>query len=251
MRTFWLLLSFLFTGCYDSSFDERGADTSSWKVTTTLAELQSLFQGEQVTIERDWVVEGVVTANDRGGNFYRSIVIEEAGAAAEIKLAIDALHNDYPIGARLRVALEGLAVGRSYGVLQIGLRSSEGAHYAVDYIGSKAAVDRCIQRISEAIEPIDPQTFTIDQLNPFMAGRLIRIEGVIHAPETPVEPIWKGYCRFMDAGGRTVESYVRSYADFAEEQLPAGWCSLVGILQYDEAGEGRYLIKLRDERDCQ
>ena len=27
-------------------------------------------------------------------------------------------------------------------------------------------------------------------------------------------------------------------------------CSLTGILQYADAGNGRYLLKLRDENDC-
>lgn len=38
---------------------------------------------------------------------------------------------------------------------------------------------------------------------------------------------------------------------FAGEEVPAGKsCSLTGILQYDDAGKGRYLLKLRDENDC-
>ena len=33
--------------------------------------------------------------------------------------------------------------------------------------------------------------------------------------------------------------------------VPAGKsCSLTGILQYDDAGKGRYLLKLRNENDC-
>lgn len=44
---------------------------------------------------------------------------------------------------------------------------------------------------------------------------------------------------------------VRNYAGFAGEEVPAGKsCSLTGILQYDDAGKGRYLLKLRNENDC-
>lgn len=48
-----------------------------------------------------------------------------------------------------------------------------------------------------------------------------------------------------------IYTYVRNYAGFAGEEVPAGKsCSLTGILQYDDAGKGRYLLKLRDENDC-
>lgn len=60
-----------------------------------------------------------------------------------------------------------------------------------------------------------------------------------------------GYKRFTDAGGAEIYTYVRNYAEFAGEEVPAGKsCSLTGILQYDDAGKGRYLLKIRDENDC-
>lgn len=250
MRRLLLLCCLLVAGCYDSSFGVRDA-AARWVVSSTLAELNRLCRGEAVTIERDWVVEGRVTANDRGGNFYRSIVIEGDGAAAELKIGLDALHNDFPLGARVRVALQGLTVGRSYGVLQIGRTPTIDGAYAVEYIGSQAALDRCVQRADEEPLPIEPLTTTIAALSPEMAGRLIRIEGLLHAPETIVESVWNGYRRFTDRNGDVIETYVRSYADFATAKLPEGRCALTGILQYDAAGEGRYLIKLRYAEDCE
>lgn len=69
----------------------------------------------------------------------------------------------------------------------------------------------------------------------------------IHAPAFRLDP----YKRFTDAGGAEIYTYVRNYAGFAGEEVPAGKsCSLTGILQYDDAGKGRYLLKLRDENDC-
>ena len=53
-----------------------------------------------------------------------------------------------------------------------------------------------------------------------------------------------------DADGNAVYTYVRRYARFADAEVPAGTVSLTGILQYDAAGDGRYILKLRDENDC-
>lgn len=72
----------------------------------------------------------------------------------------------------------------------------------------------------------------------------------LHA-RRPYARTWAGYKRFTDAGGAEIYTYVRNYAGFAGEEVPAGKsCSLTGILQYDDAGKGRYLLKLRDENDC-
>lgn len=251
MRTLLFLLCLLCTGCYDSSFDESGTSPISWAATTTLAELHALYRGERVTIERDWVVAGRITAHDQGGNFYRSLIIEEEGAAIELMAGVDALHNDFPLGSKVMVALNGLTVARQWGILQVGLLPTVKQGYPVDYIGSEAALDRVLVRVAEALQPLEPFPVTLDALTPAMAGRLIRLERMQHTPETLEETIWSGYHRFTDEAGEEIYTYVRAYADFAEEQIPDGRCVLIGILQHDATGEGRYLLKLRDERDCQ
>lgn len=40
---------------------------------------------------------------------------------------------------------------------------------------------------------------------------------------------------------------MRTYADFAEEEVPIGAVALTGILQLDGK---EYILKLRDENDC-
>lgn len=69
-------------------------------------------------------------------------------------------------------------------------------------------------------------------------------------PEDLTPGTWAGYKRFTDNAGAAVYTYVRSYARFADDEVPVGRCTLTGILQYDATGEGRYILKLRDENDC-
>ena len=56
--------------------------------------------------------------------------------------------------------------------------------------------------------------------------------------------------QYPDDEGAEIYTYVRTYARFADEEVPAGQVSLTGILQHDETGGGRYILKLRDETDC-
>ncbi|MBR5850636.1 MAG: hypothetical protein IKZ12_06215 [Alistipes sp.] len=247
----WLLaLLLLCTGCYDSSFKETEGPTSSPAVTTTIAALNGLYEGDLRTIEAEIVVAGRVTANTRGGNFYRSVHLEADGAAVEVLVGIDALHNDYPIGAEIILTAKGLAIARSYGELQIGAAPIDPA-LGVEPLGSKAAADQHLFRTSAPHITPTPQTVTLDQLTPALAGTLCRIEGLQPAPEGADEDRWEGEHRFTDEHDRAIFTYTRTYADWAEKSLPKRRCTLIGILQYDATGEGRYRLKLRHEGDIQ
>ena len=98
----------------------------------------------------------------------------------------------------------------------------------------------------EVKEP-EPALRTIGGLEPRMCGTLVRIEGLRYEPEELTPSQWAGYKRFTDAEGREIRTYVRTYADFAEEEVPIGAVALTGILQLDGK---EYILKLRDENDC-
>lgn len=239
------------TGCYDGPFEEpQGVRREPPAVTASLAELRRLYAGDPVTIRSEIVVAGVVTANDRGGNFYRSLVIEADGAALELLAGLDCLYNDYPVGCRVTLVLEGLMLGERYGILQAGVAAAAGP----EGFASQAALDSRLYRDAAAAVPPEPLAVSLADLRPAHAGRLVRLDGLFFAPvEEVAECCWGGYRRFGDAAGAFIHTYVRSYADFAAEELPFGSCSLTGILQYDAAGDGgagRYLLKLRDATDC-
>ena len=247
MRGLLLVIAALLAGCYDSSFGERPRTDEPALPTTTIHELRTRFEGATLVVESAVTVRGRVTTSDRSENFYRSFCIEADGAALEIMAGLDRLHNDYPEGSTVTVQLQGWALGESRGVLQLGRKPAAGSGYPTDYIASQPALDRTVVRSDEPLQPLAPTLRTLDELTPAMCGTLIRIEGVHYAPEDLVAGSWAGYCRFADDAGAEIHTYVRSYARFAADDVPAGRCALTGILQRD--GE-RYLLKLRDETDC-
>ncbi|WP_301063354.1 DUF5689 domain-containing protein [uncultured Alistipes sp.] len=249
MRRLLLCLACLAAACYDGPYGEPAGAPEPPPVTTSLAELRRLYRGEPVTLRTPIVVAGRVTTSDRSGNFYRTLLVESQGGALELLAGLDALCNDYPVGALLTLRLEGLTLDERFGVLQAGRAATAAATYSLDYLGSQAALDRCLFRHAEPLEAVEPLRLRIDELTPACCGRLVRIDGLRYAPEEAVaESCWSGYRRFADAEGGAVFTYVRAYADFADEELPYGRCSLVGILQRDASG--RYLLKLRDAKDC-
>ena len=247
MRRMLLGAAVLLAGCYDSSFGERERTAEPEPSTTTIGELRARFEGSTVAIEGEVTVSGRVTTCDRSGNFYRTLCIESDGAGLEIMAGLDQLHNDYPEGCLLTVRLQGWALGESRGVLQAGRKPSAASGYPTDYIASRPALDRTIVRHDTPLQPLAPAVRTIGELTPPMCGTLVRIEGVRYSPDELSEGHWTGNKRFADESGASIYTYVRSYADFADNEVPAGRCSLTGILQYDGS---RYLLKLRDETDC-
>lgn len=243
------LAAMLLAGCYDSSFGTRTNGNTPVE-TSSIRDLRALYAGQTFPVTGEIVVAGRVTATDEGGNFYRSFCIEQDGAGMEIMAGVDRLHNDYPIGALLRVRLRGFALGESRGVLQLGRMPAAGSGFATDYIGQRPALAGVIVRSDAALEPVEPALLTIRELTPELCGTLVRIDAVRYTPEDLSNGTWAGYKRFTDTDGEVVYTYVRTYADFAAEEVPVGTCSLMGILQYDPAGDGRYMLKLRDESDC-
>ena len=63
---------------------------------------------------------------------------------------------------------------------------------------------------------------------------------------------WMGYNFFCDEKGNQVAVHTSEYATYANEKIPTDRVALTGILHYGKAdGEDYYMIKMRDEGDCQ
>ena len=250
----WLLgVVVLLAGCHDASFGEHSRDAAPEAETMTLRQLCAAFEGGTTEVTGDLVVAGRVTTSDEAENFYRTFCIEQDGAALEVMAGVDHLHNDFPVGTYVTLHLKGYALGRHYGVLQFGRKPAPGSSYTTDYIASsRAALDKAVARTSLDRTVPEPALRTIEELTPAMCGTLVRIDGVRYAPEGLADgTTWAGYKRFADDIGATIHTYVRAYARFADEEVPLVRCALRGILQYDDSGAGRYIMKLRDEGDCE
>ena len=239
----------LLAACHDGPFDPPPPADNPLPATTTIAEVRRLTDGASVTVTNDIAVCGIVTTSDRRYNFYRSLCIESDGAALEFLAGIDRLCVDYPVGCRVTVLLRGLTVGMYRGVLQVGAKSDAGSYYPTTYLASPADVAAHLVRWDETLLPVAPTCLCIGDLTLARCGTLVRIDGLRFVPAVE-SSTWAGTHRFCDASGAEVFSYVRSGADFADTEIPAGEGSLVGILQCEGSGDSaRFLLKLRDEND--
>lgn len=249
-----LLFLFVWTvsGCYDNAGTPPASDDSAPLPNLSMADLAAQCGDHPYRIVQDIVIAGCVTSTDKSGNFYRSVILQDGEAAVELMAGLSDLYRIYPPGYRVSIRLQGLAICRRYGVVQVGQMPSAG-DYAVEYIGSRALLDRSVERGQVDVTPA-PRTTSIPALTSDRCGMLVRIENLTFMPpeENSTERSWKGYRQFTDTEGNAITTYTSDFARYADAEIPIGVVSLVGILQYGNAGAtGKsYMIKMRDENDC-
>ena len=76
--------------------------------------------GVPVAITDDAIIEGVVSCDDRSGNYYQQIAIQDSTGGVLLRLAGSNHFNNYPVGRKLFIKLKGLYLGQYNGTLQFG-----------------------------------------------------------------------------------------------------------------------------------
>ncbi len=261
-----LILSLFIVSCYDRFDDPAGeADRVDMTYNITLEMLHEVFSADgYVDVKDDMRIRGNVTAHDKGGNFYKTFVIEEDGYGVEILEGLTDSYVRHQLGAEIFVSLNGLRITRSRGVMQIGVATYQGSSYDIDYMGHEYFVDQHITN-SGYENLITPRVVTLSELTGAegadfvekMCGSLVRIDGVVYSPdESGDDGLWSGYRCFVDVSGESeVElwCYTSSYSNYSMCEIPTGEVSLIGIMQSDAISGStvqRPILKMRDLDDC-
>ena len=118
------VLIFSLSSCVKDDFDTPPGDGEDpdIAVTTTIAELKQIYTtaGKPVQITEDLVIKGVVISDDREGNFYKSLVIQDSTAGILIRVDQTNLYTEFPVGRRVFVKCKNLWVGDYEGLIQMG-----------------------------------------------------------------------------------------------------------------------------------
>ena len=251
-----LLCSLLLgVGCgYDSHTDPtvEFADTT---YTATIAELREVAQWSE-RVPEGITVAGRVTANDRGGNFYRRIVVEDSSGAVEVLLGLYDLAALYPVGVEVVVRCGGLVADEYNGVLQLGAECYEWSDYRLEPIATRREIDRRVEvcGVSKNLEPL--MVTSLGELSDSDFGRLVCIK---HARSEERDMDWgsseygsEADRVFLVGEGERFAVRTSRYADFSTLPIPSEEVTLTGILYRDRvAGEEMFVLKLRSEDDVE
>lgn len=153
---FLLSCSFLLSSClkqvYDAPPDKSGLDPEL-TVTLSIAEIQQFTHG--IAIANDDIIAGVVVMDDKSGNYFKKIVIQDNSGGIEIAIDQSYLYNEYPIGRKVYVRVKGLFLSNSDGNLMLG--------YTPDATGAIAPIPFSIIN-NYVVKATFPTAYKVDTL---------------------------------------------------------------------------------------
>ncbi len=238
------------SSCIDYKFNDPEVAVYNPGLTanTTILELKDLLppDKELVLIETDVIILGTVTANDKSGNYYKGIVIQDSTAGIQIDLNAYELNNKYHVGDLVYVKCKGLYVGDYGGQPKLGFEYEGG-------IGriSAAFIDDFLFK-SDGGKPIKPKELNLGSINSDLINQLIIVknsqfkfhnvgETYSNADISEDKDIYLENCT-----GNTVIVRSSGYADFARDIVPGGNGSIIAILN-NYNGTNQLTIRNIDE----
>ena len=202
--------------------------------------------------DEEFIVDGVVISTDEGGNFYKSIVIQDETGAIEIQMDMNGLFNLYPLGQRVVIDCRGLVVGDYNRYYQIGW---EYRKYSIGRLNA-ISFDRYIHKVGlpsldSLPEPVLGTQIDFNSLND--VGKLVKLENCQFDQASWGKPF--SYNEFVtehtvNISGVTTPIIVRTsnYARFRSLKVPSGVGTLVGVLTiYNNT----YQFMIRTKADIQ
>lgn len=203
-------------------------------------------------ITQDLVIGGIVVADDRSGNFYKSIVVQDSTAGITIRLDGTGLYNDYPVGEKICIRLNGLWMGDYARMIQLGAGIDNSDPGSLQLLPLPSPLfGRFLVDCGKGAMPA-PIPVTIDRLTDSFQSCLVQLSSV----EFGVSDTGRTYADVANktssnislkaCAGGSVYLRTSGYADFAGVKVPRGNGSVTAV--YSVFGTEKQLM-IRDTAD--
>ena len=252
------ITSMLFNSC-KKEFDAPPPPADpNLTVTHTIKQLKALHanSGTIDVINTDMVVAGVVVANDKSGNLYKEIYIQDGTSGISVQLDVAGLHNSYPIGRKVFIKCKGLALSDYNRLTQLGIKATVNNAPSLQAIASNLISQFVVG--GSLNNPVTPKVVTVNQLGTLMSddmiGSLIQLNNYEFVP-ADTSKTFSDTSAYKNAQNLTVRNcqanssiIIRTsgYADFAAINVPNGNGTLTAV--YTVFGSTRQLL-VRDTSD--
>lgn len=119
---FILMLSLLLIfGCKRKVEEPNNSNPPIVIANKTIKALKAMHvMGKYQHILKDIIITGIVVANDKSGNFYKTICIQDTTGGISVKLEASSLYAQYPIGRQIFIRCKGLWLGDYEKLIQLG-----------------------------------------------------------------------------------------------------------------------------------
>lgn len=239
IMAFFLLLTLCACSLNDK-YEKPDSCEDSWEPNISLSNLLSLYDGETIRIQEDWIVEGYVISSDREGNFYGRIHIQdhpqEPAYGLELMLELPDASLFYPAGQAILISLKGLYLGKSNGSFQLGGVYGLFDQLKVGRLPGRLAEQHIQSGCAESIAVI-PRSISLEKMEQEQVNTLVAVDSV----QFPEDLLGHSYAeekeetsrQLEDCNGNTINLVNSGYADFAPALLPEGSGKVTGILLGD------------------
>lgn len=240
-KSFYLLIAvlattlFSFTGCVDKNFDQPPATCAEdmYAPTTTIKDLKAMLgSADTLQIKDSIIISGIVISDDLHGNFYKELTIEDATGGIDILLDASYLYETYPVGKKVFILCKGLYLGKQYGVVKLGgLYLNAGVLTFGRMVGDDFIAAH-LQRscIDTTVVPVATSISTLNDSNLYRLVVLDSVQFDDNATwadginQTTIEH------KIKDKNGDSLIVRTSGFATFAQDSLPKGSGTLVGVL---------------------
>jgi hypothetical protein len=226
---------------------EVGGGGGSWTPNTTIPELKQLYTGARVQITDELVLEATVTANDKTGNYYKTIVIQDDEGGIEMKINDYDLFQTFAVGQKIHVNCQDLYLDTYGGVIQLGSVYESGGSQNFGGIEPGALFSH-VELVSGGVE-LNPTNVSITNISDDHLGMLLEIDGVqfidseLGETYADAQNLYSANRTLEDCDGNNITVRTSGYADFADENIAEGNGTFVGVLG---AYDGTYQLWIRD-----
>ncbi len=238
-----LLLAFsaFFSACIqDSKFDEPPTDigTDTPAANATVSQIRDLAGGDGTyePITQDLTIRAVVISDDRAGNFYKQLIVQDSTGGIEIETYGTFLYAQFPVGREVAIKCKGLTLYTDNGTVKLvgGIYLENGLAYTVGL--SEAQVRDHVIKGKLGVPPT-PKVITInDASNARYLSTLVRIENLqFSAGDTALQyavlvPPTNVNRYLQNCGGDEIILRNSAFANFASAPIPNGKGSIVAVL---------------------
>lgn len=245
-----------FFSCVKTEFDEPPVDGVyvDLKPNKTIAELKALHitAGGYDLIKDSIVICGEVIINDRSGNYYKTITIQDETGGIEVKFNDGFLYTDFPVGRNICINCKDLVLTDYNGLPQLtgSLVEQGGVFEAVGL--TNLQVRTKVTKGSYADRPREPKAVEIASLSTSMVNTLIRLDSVqfiaADSSKTFADAVTLTTLNrtLEDCGGRKLIVRTSGYSNFAAIKTSAKRGSITGVLTIYNT---TYQLALRDIND--
>lgn len=196
----------------------------------TVAEIKQLATSPLTLITGDFVLKAKVTANDKSGNLFKYIYVEDATGGIRINIDKADMFNDprFAVGKEVYVKLKNLYVGAVSGEIQLGTPFS-GA------VGRIAETDvyKYFFDSKKAITAVTATEKTITQFTMADVGRWVKIKDLQFIAGDLEKVYASGQVTnrtLEDCSGNKVLLRTSNFADFAGQVIESGKGDVYGVL---------------------